>query len=232
VDGVIYLYQLGGSPLYLSSLTEPTTKLDPESSSAADVFAAADGDVIGVLPYASSNFSSLNVADHVAAEAGGYCDFGIIPKPQAYSDGTTYASSENANENQRPYLTITYLALVPPAAPSDVAAAIDGDEIAVTWTDNASGETGYKYKVAYDGGEYGEAVIMEDSADAESVSFTPEEGWATVKVAVAAYSDGGDSEYAESALLVKPVPVKTYPAVVGHLWLCSGLRRAVLRSAR
>jgi hypothetical protein len=89
--------------------------------------------------------------------------------------------------------------------PTGVSISFDGTDIDVTWNDNATNETGYKYKVAYDGGSYGSVVTISNSQNAESVSFTPTAGWSSVKVAVAAYNATLESSWAESGLLYRRV---------------------------
>ncbi|KAF1084433.1 hypothetical protein SPSYN_02210 [Sporotomaculum syntrophicum] len=92
--------------------------------------------------------------------------------------------------------------MLPPAAPSGLAATIDGTAIQLTWTDNADNETGFKVERKVGNGFFIQAATIEadatDCLDSETVPGT------SYTYRVKAFNERGDSEYSNQALVTVP----------------------------
>lgn len=162
----------------------------------------ADGDrvVIGVQPYqgatGATNYKWVSAALTGYSIAEGTHNF--VVKCESFNDSEGSECIQVYFGNQQSYAPSGLIAAMPALdAPTGVTIAFDGTDIDVTFTDNAANESGVKWKVAYDGGAYGEPTTIA-TPNTTSFSFTPTAGWTSAKVAVAAYNDGGTSAYAES----------------------------------
>lgn len=87
--------------------------------------------------------------------------------------------------------------VTPPAAPSGLVAAASGTQIALSWTDNANNETGFRIERATGGGAFAE--IATTAANATTFTNTGLAAGTTYSYRVRATNGGGDSGYSNVA---------------------------------
>lgn len=117
----------------------------------------------------------------------------------AYNDGGDSAWSNEAN-------VTTPAAPPPPAAPSSLtAAAAASSQINLSWTDNASDETGYKIeRKTGAGGTWSQIATV--AANATSYNDTGLSASTQYTYRVCAYNDGGGSAWSNEAAATTPAP--------------------------
>jgi pectate lyase len=91
----------------------------------------------------------------------------------------------------------TTLAAQPPAAPSNLGAVAGKKKIALSWTDNASNETGFKIERSTDGTNFTQIATV--GANATTYTNTGLTSGTTYYYQVRAYSAAGDSAYSNVA---------------------------------
>src|SRR5207249_809775 len=91
------------------------------------------------------------------------------------------------------------LAATPPAAPTNLvaAAAANGTQVNLTWTDNSTNETGFKVYKSTDGVNF--ALLATAGANATSYSWTGAAQGGTYSFRVTAYNAAGESAVSNTA---------------------------------
>ena len=106
----------------------------------------------------------------------------------------------------------------PPAAPSNlVATATSSSQIALSWTDNASNESGFKVERCQGAGCTSFAQLTMVSAGVAGYTDATVSGSTSYSYRVRAYNAGGDSDYSNTASATTPAPPAAPPAAPTRL---------------
>ena len=105
------------------------------------------------------------------------------------------------------------VAPVPPAAPSNLAAAtVSSSQINLSWTDNANNENGFKVEQSTDGTNFTQIAML--GSNAVSFSVTGLSASTTYSYRVASFNDAGNSAFSNTASATTsgaPAPVPAAP---------------------
>ncbi|HWS87543.1 MAG TPA: fibronectin type III domain-containing protein [Pyrinomonadaceae bacterium] len=179
----------------------------PPSAPTGLAATAVSSSQIDLLWIAGSGAASYNVK-RATASGGPYTTIATGVTATGYSDaglaaGTTYyyvvsavnGGGESADSAEA---SSTTLAAQPPAAPSDVAATSPGKKkITITWTDNSTGETGFKIERSSNGVSFTQIAAV--AVNTISYTNTGLTSGATYYYRVRAYNANGDSAYSNTA---------------------------------
>ena len=106
----------------------------------------------------------------------------------------------------------------PPAAPSNVAAAQDGRNVDITWTDNATDENKYQVQVSVNGGSY---TSLTSTLAHDSTSYTDTTGYTpgdTLDYRVRALKTSGpDSAFVNAAQISFVSPFVPHVIIIGSM---------------
>ncbi|MCX6057966.1 MAG: multicopper oxidase domain-containing protein [Chloroflexi bacterium] len=138
----------------------------------------------------------------VAANVANYSDMTTAPV-------TTYVYqviATNLLGVSKPSSTATVTTLdVPPAAPTALSALlVNGPQVALTWTDNATNETGMVVESSLNGAAF--TVIATLPANTVSYTDLTVIGGNTYVYQVKATNSGGSSAYSNTATMIVPIP--------------------------
>jgi len=132
------------------------------------------------------------------------------------SAGTTYsfrATAHNAAGDSAPSNTATATAQDPPAAPSNLAAAaVSGTQVNLTWTDNATNESGFRLYQSTDGVNY--TLLTTVGAGVTAYNWTGASVATAYSFRVTAYNAAGESAASNTATATTP---STPPAAPTNL---------------
>lgn len=110
-------------------------------------------------------------------------------------------------------IDISFPTPVPPTAPTKlVATAVAVDEIDVTWTDNATTETGFELERKVDGGNF--SRISTPSVNASAFTDRNVTSGSTYTYRVRAVNSGGNSEYSNEASATPPYAPPGTPSLL------------------
>jgi len=100
---------------------------------------------------------------------------------------------------------------LPPAAPTSLAATTaSSSQINLSWTDNATNESGFRVELSTDGTNF--TQIATTSANATTYSAVTLSASTTYYFRVRSYNDGGDSAYSNTASATTQSPPPTAPS--------------------
>ena len=138
----------------------------------------------------------------VTANVANYSDMTTAPV-------TTYVYrviATNLLDVSKPSSTATVTTLdVPPAAPTALSALlVNGPQVALTWTDNATNETGMVLERSVGAGAF--AVLATLPANTVSYTDLTVIGGNTYAYRVVATNSGGPSAYSNTATMIVPIP--------------------------
>ena len=182
-----------GTPV-LTPLTSSTMRVQWTDNSTIEL-----GYRVERSPNGSSGWTTVGSMGENAVE---YTDTGLAASTtyfyrvvgfNANGDGTASASA-----------SATTIALpLPPAAPSAlVAVATSTTTVALGWTDNSSGETGFRIQRSTDNSTW--ADLLTPAANAASAEDTSASRNSTYFYRICAYNDGGNSAWSPSASATTP----------------------------
>ncbi|MEI7980237.1 MAG: DNRLRE domain-containing protein [Bacteroidota bacterium] len=206
-------FDLSGSGI--SSITSAVVRLCTTSSLAIgmNIYETSDGWTETGITWNNAPAEGLLIASTSIAAAPGYYDWDITSYVQSQlagsdplismviysatvSTGTIIFSSREAYVN-RPELVIT-VNPTPPAPPTNlIASATSSSQINLTWTDNASNETGYKVERKSGAGAFAEIALLNQGSAFYNDMGLPANTLYTYRVY--AYNDSGNSGYSNES---------------------------------
>ncbi len=142
----------------------------------------------------------------VGANVTGYANTGLAAST-SYSYRVRATNEAGDSDYSNTASATTYTPPTPPAAPTDLAVnAISHSQIDLTWTDNATDETGFKIERCTGVGCSDFAQIATVGADVAGYANTGLAASTSYSYRVRATNDGGDSNYSNTATAVTAAP--------------------------
>lgn len=156
------------------------------------------------------NFATVTT---VGANVNGYSDVGLTPattyhyRVSAFNNNgdSGFSNAANATTNS-----------IPPYAPSNLlATATAPTQIKLSWSDNATNETGYKVERSPNNSTWAQIALL--SVSATTFNDTTVSAATLYYYRIRAYGSGGDSAYTAVASATTPAPPPPLPASPSNL---------------